>query len=183
MAVSPEKLIDRILSKFSKIKDPKNFRPDQALLSLQSYFYSQENCLWSPTAKKDQFEARKFLDPPAILYTETVTGSSKIKENLQKVKYILEVRIAVKAFAENSSSPPKDPEIDYTKFKSFQDVLDYFNFSIEDCRRALEECFEDRVYTRREIEEGMKLDFITITSDIPYASQTIESIFGVAPHK
>lgn len=179
-------LAKRLGHKLSQIK-PMQLHDRQALdLRLAALFAGKQNTLCFE-ARLDvggppegdclsdfaRLAVRELPTAPALLYMETVPGASKIKENINKLKTILEFRLFLKAIGYQ----------EFSKCKTISEVMRTMATSLDDLRIALKEKFDDRSYTKASVEETMNVECIELVSDIAYASQTLESIFAVNPYQ
>lgn len=183
LAASHEAIIDLILSKYQIVRDRSIYRYEELQMAMLAYFRNQPGCIFvesKPSAVTNAeeeregaiYQSKELPSRPGVIYMETVSGSSKIKENLIRVKSLLEYRLFLHAIGiQNISS--KQPRL--------QDVCHTYGYSAEDLRRLLDESFDNRAYTKKEIEETMKVDLINLVSEVPYASQSMDSIFSLNP--
>ncbi len=183
LPLSHEALIDLILSKYQIIRDQSTYKYKDLQMSMLAYFRNKWGCLFVETGEATQsneteinentFEPKEITKRPGIVYMETVSGSSKIKENLIRVKSLLEYKLFLYAIGVHN---PEGKKI------RLHNVCQTYGYSAEDLRRLLEESFDNRAYTKKEIEETMKLDLFSLVSDVPYASQSMDSIFSLNPY-
>lgn len=181
--LQPHKLARRILSKFSKIKQPGTYSLEELELQIACFFYGKENSILfkRPIEEEqsemdeddDQFISKELLSEPALIYMEAVPGSSKMKENLIKVKTLLEYRVFLKSVGLT----------DVVKDIRIADALKLLSTSTSELRHQLGEKFDDRNYTKVSVEETMEINMIELVTDIPYATHVLESIFAINPYE
>lgn len=179
LPIQPSLLSKRIVGKFLQIKPSSNTTVSDFELQLAAYFIGKPSCIYfrkqvlddEDTSEFSKIKVTELASNPALLYMETVPGASKMKENISKLKTVLEFRLFLKAIGH------PDP----TKSKTISEILKTMGVTVDDLRLALKEKFDDRNYTKASVEETMAIECIELVSDIPYASQTLESIFAVNP--
>ena len=179
--LQPAKLAKRIISRFSQIKPSGTINNEDLELAIAAYFTNRSGCVCfrRSTNPDEPFDEDEFVvskeipSNPGIIYMETVPGSSKIKENIARLKLILEFRIFLKSLGVT----------EVTKPLKISDIGKNMGISLDDMRIILREKFDNRNYTKPSVEETMNLQFIELVSDIPYASQVLESIFVVNPYQ
>lgn len=170
---SEDSLIERIIGMMEKLGEEGAFNKQKAKLALYAYFKSRADSIhyWEGPPEKGGCVSKVFSEPPGLLYMETVPGSSRIKENLQRVKSLLEYRLFLHALGIQ----------DFGRFNDISEVLKVFEYSIEDLVNMLGQNYDNKMYTKKEIEETMDIALISLVRDVPYASQVLESIFSLHP--
>jgi hypothetical protein len=193
LPVFPDRLIERALTKLEKIRDDTNFHKEDLEFSLATYFYGQSGAISFrnilPTDQitppgddplnqsqetgpsRQQVINKSFLDEMSVIYMESVAGSSKSKENIQKVKTLLEYRLFLAAIGVR----------DYTKSPNLESLMCQLKLNNEELLTLLQTHFEDKNYYKSDIERTMSLDLISLMSDIPFSSQIVENIFTLNP--
>lgn len=180
--LQPHRLAKRLISKFSKIKQPGTYNNDDLEIQLASYFYGKDNSiLFRKPADDDQSEmeedelfcTKEILSEPVLLYMEAVPGSSKMKENIIKVKSLIEYRVFLKSMGLT----------DVAKDIKISEVLRLLQTSSSELRYQLGQKFDNKTYTKASVEETMGISFIELVQDVPYATHVIESIFAINPYE
>lgn len=181
LPLQPDRLAKRIAAKFSQIKPAGSVFIPELEMQLGGYLGGKAGCICfrRPETEEEEPEdenhllLKEFPSNPALIYMETVPGASKIKENINRVKTILEYRLFLKALGMQDVAKPI----------TITEAGKLMGLSLEDLRIALKEKFDDRNYTKTSVEETMDLECIEVVSDIPYAAQVLESIFAVNPYQ
>jgi hypothetical protein len=179
LPLQPSRLAKRIASKFTQIKPANSLPMAQLELQLGAYFGGKAGSLFFRRPEKineeedeyTEFVTKELPSDPRVLYMETIPGASKMKENISRIKTILEYRIFLRALGLKDVAKP----ITITQ------AAKLIGHSLEDLRIALKEQFDNKSYTKSNIEETMDLECIELISDIPYAVQVLESIFALNP--
>lgn len=174
---SSDKIIDRIISKISKIKDDNSFNVNAAKFSLLSYFNCKPGCVFSstldPNSGKQNYSCKEILSNPSLIYMETIAGASKSKEQVQKLKMLLEYRLFLRVL-----------QIDnFKNLPHLMEIMKVKNFSNEDMVRVLEDNFDNKRYLKKDIEETMGISLVNLVPDFPYAAQLLDSIFSLNPYE
>lgn len=195
LPVFPDRLIERIISKLEKIKDDTDFHKEELELSLAGMFFSKKGCIsfrQKPSLEvqvqpgeealnqsqdtnqqqKTQLVSKSFLEEVSVIYMESVAGSSKSKENIQKVKTLLEYRLFLAALGVR----------EYTKSPNLASLSELVKLNTEELLTQLHVHFEDKNYYKSDIERTMSLELISLMSDIPFSSQIVENIFTLNPY-
>lgn len=183
LPLQPDKIARRVIHNFCKIKQSGTYCQEEMELQMSAYFHARENCLLfrKPTATDDQsemeegeaFVTKEILSAPGIIYMETVPGSSKTKENIIRVKTLLEFRVFLKALG--------IPDV--TKIQKVQDLLNMLGATTEELRYKLSEKFDSRIYTKASVEDTMDIDMLDLMQDVPYTSQVLDAIFSINPYQ
>lgn len=183
LPLQPSKIAKRIIHTFCKIKQQGTYNVEDMEMQLATYFHGKQNSILfkRPMPFDDQSEiddvepyvSKEILSAPGLIYMETVPGSSKTKENITRIKILLEFRLFLRAIGIQ----------DVTKVQKVGDIHKYFSASTEELRYQLSEKFDNRIYTKDSVEETMSIDMIDLLQDIPYASQVLDSIFAVSPYQ
>ena len=102
---------------------------------------------------------------------ETVPGSSKIKENLARVKALLEYRLFLSAVGVSN----------FEKNSRLDEICSFYGYKPNDLRELLNQSYDSRSYSKKEIEETMNIHLLDLIPDVAYGSQVIDSIFSLNP--
>lgn len=179
LPLQPSLLAKRIASKFIQIKPTGSVQFSDLELQLSAIFIGKPSSMYFRKTQIDdsdmhefgQIAVREFPSNPNLLYMETVPGASKMKENIAKLKTVLEFRLFLRSIGCK----------DVQKSKTITEIISSVGMTLEELRIALKDKFDNKNYPKSTVEETMGLEMIELVSDIPFASQTLEAIFTVNP--
>ena len=132
LPINSNKFIDTVLSRYNIIRDQVTYTFESLQMSLLAYFNNKPGCLYIEDTNESKQEERKYkskelLSSPCVIYMETVPGSSKIKENLGRVKALMEYRLFLSAIGVSS----------FEKNSRLDEISGFYGYKPNDLRELL----------------------------------------------